>query len=188
MKTYISMLRGINVGKNKRIKMDELKILFKSLDFKDVKTYIQSGNIIFKSLNPDSSDLSNKIESKIREVYDFDVSVIIRTEEEFKNVMEYTPFKKEDEKQLYVTFLSEIPFKNLIEDITINLAHKTQNKSYKFSISQKEIYLLLPGGYANTRLNNDYFEKKLKVSSTTRNWRTVKNLFDIAESVKNEKK
>ncbi len=111
------MLRGINVGRNKRVKMEDLKLLYKSLDLKDVKTYIQSGNIIFKSRNSDSKDLSNKIKIKISEVFGFDVPVIIRTEKEYKKVIEDNPFKEEDIKQLYVTFLSETPSKNLIEDI-----------------------------------------------------------------------
>jgi uncharacterized protein (DUF1697 family) len=182
------MLRGINLGKNKRIKMDDLKELYKSLGFKDVKTYIQSGNIIFMSENPDPLDISNKIEVKIKEVIDFDVPVIIRTKEEFKRVLEDNPFKKMNDKQLYVTFLSEIPSKNLIEHIKMNLAHENQVNSDKFSISLKEIYLYLPDGYGNTKLNNNFFEKKLKVSSTTRNWNTVNKLFDIAVLDKDEKR
>jgi uncharacterized protein (DUF1697 family) len=179
MTTYISMLRGINVGRNKRVKMEDLKLLYKSLDLKDVKTYIQSGNIIFKSRNPDSKDLSNKIKVKIREVFGFDVTVIIRTEKEYKKVIEDNPFKEEDKKQLYVTFLSEIPSKNLIEDINVDLGYKTQYNLDKYVINRKEIYLYLPDGYGNTKLNNTFFEKKLKVSSTTRNWKTVTKLFDL---------
>jgi uncharacterized protein (DUF1697 family) len=179
MTTYISMLRGINVGRNKRVKMVDLKLLYKSLDLKDIKTYIQSGNIIFKSRNPDSKDLSNKIKVKIREVFGFDVTVIIRTEKEYKKVIEDNPFKEEDKKQLYVTFLSKIPSKNLIEDINVDLGYKTQYNLDKYVISRKEIYLYLPDGYGNTKLNNTFFEKKLKVSSTTRNWKTVTKLFDL---------
>lgn len=182
------MLRGINVGRNKRIKMDDLKALYKSLDFTDVKTYIQSGNIIFKSRNPDSNDLSNKIRVKIREVFGFDVPVIIRTENEYKRVMDDNPFKEEDEKQLYVTFLSEIPSKNLIKDINVDLGYKTQDNLDKYAINQKEIYLLLPEGYSRTKLNNVFFEKKLKIYSTTRNWKTVTKLYDIVELIENEKK
>ena len=188
MTTYISMLRGINVGRNKRVKMEDLKLLYKSLDLKDVKTYIQSGNIIFKSRNSDSNDLSNKIKIKIMEVFGFDVPVIIRTEKEYKKVIEDNPFKEEDTKQLYVTFLSETPSKNLIEDIDVDLRYKTQYNLDKCVINRKEIYLYLPDGYGNTKLNNTFFEKKLKVSSTTRNWKTVNKLFDIAELINKENK
>lgn len=182
------MLRGINVGRNKRVKMEDLKLLYKSLYLKDVKTYIQSGNIIFKSKNPDSKDLSSKIKVKIREVFGFDVPVIIRTEKEYKKVIEDNPFKEEDTKQLYVTFLSEIPSKNLIEDINVNLGYKTQDHLDKCVINRKEIYLLLPEGYSRTKLNNVFFEKKLKVYTTTRNWKTVTKLYDIAELIKKENK
>ena len=79
METYISMLRGINVGRTKRVKMDELKEVYNSLNFKDVKTYIQSGNVIFQFENIDTNELKIKIENKLRESLGFDVAVVIRT-------------------------------------------------------------------------------------------------------------
>ena len=100
-----------------------------------------------------------------------------------KNVIGENPFKEEDPKHLYVTFLSKVPSKDLIKDLKLNLNFNTKNKYEKISISLMTIYLYLPNGYGRTKFNNNFFEKKLRVSATTRNWRTVNNVYDIAESV-----
>lgn len=93
MITYVSMIRGINVG-GKKIKMDKLKELYRYLDFKDIKTYIQSGNVIFKSTESDPVKLSHKIEKKILEIFDFDVKILIRTKNEMITVINEIPSKK----------------------------------------------------------------------------------------------
>ena len=116
MVTYFSMIRGINVG-GKKIKMDKLKELYTFLDFKDIKTYIQSGNVIFESTESDPSKLSHIIEKRISEIFDFDVKVLIRTKNEMMNVINGNPFKKEDVNHIYVTFLFDIPSEKLINDL-----------------------------------------------------------------------
>ena len=105
---YVSLLRGINVGGQNKIKMEELKRLYDSLGFTKIKTYIQSGNIIFESPISDTSDLVNKIETSIKQTYGFSVTVIIRTASEFQQVVNNNPFcgtRKEDITKLCVTFL-----------------------------------------------------------------------------------
>ena len=176
------MIRGINIGA-KKVKMKKLKELYVSLDFKDVKTYIQSGNVVFKSQYLDLSYLRELIENKIGKVFGFDVKVLIRTNNDLKKVIEENPFKKEDFKHLYITFLSDVPSKNLIKNLNLNLEVNMKNKSDKFYISKKKIYLFLPEGYGRTKLNNNFFEKKLGIFATTRNLRSVNKLFDIAGSV-----
>jgi uncharacterized protein (DUF1697 family) len=178
MITYVSMIRGINVG-GKKIKMDKLKELYRSLDFKDIKTYIQSGNVIFKSTESDPVKLSHKIEKKISEIFDFDVKVLIRTKNEMMNVINGNPFKKEDLNHIYVTFLSDIPSEKLINDLDDIIDKDVANKFDKYNIIEKEIYLFLPNGYGKTRLNNNFFERKLEISATTRNWRTVNRIGEI---------
>jgi uncharacterized protein (DUF1697 family) len=101
MLTYVSMIRGINVG-GKKVKMDRLKELYTSLDFKDVKTYIQSGNVVFRSEEYDKMKLSRIIEKKIAEIFDFDVKILIRTKNDMINVINGNPFKQEDLKHIYV--------------------------------------------------------------------------------------
>jgi uncharacterized protein (DUF1697 family) len=180
IQTYVSMVRGINVG-GKKVKMHDLKELYKSLDFHDVKSYIQSGNVVFRTKNTKPSVLTDIIENTIDRVLDLDVKVLIRTEKELKNIINENPFRNEDIKYLYVIFLSDLPSKKLIKDLNINFNKK--NESDKFCISEKEIYLYLPNGYGRTRFNNNFFEKKLGISATTRNLRSVNKLFDIAESI-----
>jgi uncharacterized protein (DUF1697 family) len=182
MVIYISMVRGINVG-GKKVKMSKLKELYLSLNFKDVKTYIQSGNVIFRSKNLDLSYLRDIIEDKIANVFGFNVKVLIRTKIELKNVLEENPLKREDFKHLYITFLSDVPSKNLITDLNRFIEVNMKGNSDKFFISKKEIYLFLPDGYGRTKLNNNFFEKKLGVSATTRNLKSVSKLFDIADSL-----
>ncbi len=181
MITYVSMIRGINVG-GKKVKMDRLKKLYISLDFKDVKTYIQSGNVIFKSKESDQLKLSKIIENKINEIFAFDVKVLIRTKKEMDNVINGNPYKQEDFNHIYVTFLSNIPSEKLIKDLN-NIVEDMVDNTDKYYITKKEIYLFLTNGYGRTKLNNNFFEKKLGTSATTRNWRTVNKLVDLAYDI-----
>jgi uncharacterized protein (DUF1697 family) len=176
MTTYISMLRGINVSGQKKIKMDELKKLYESLDFKNVQTYLHSGNVIFECSDTNVAKLINKIERKIKNSFGFDVLVLIRTITEIQKLIENTPFVKKDTSKLHVTFLSDTPTKSPINEI-----NKIKDKSEEFFISGKEIYLFCPKGYGRTKLSNNFFERKLKLSATTRNWKTVNKLLEIAE-------
>lgn len=147
--------------------------------FKEVATYIQSGNVVFKS-DSKLSDirLAQKIEKAIVAKYNFDVPVIIRSIEEWKNAISQNPFAKEkniDLKKLHVTFLSEEPSVENVE--TIN---STDYSPDQFVIKGKEIYLYIPESYGETKLSNNFFEKKLKVKATTRNWNTVNKLVEMA--------
>jgi len=183
MQTFISILRGINVSGQKKILMADLKVLYENLNFKDVATYIQSGNIIFKSTEKLSEgELAKKIEKAIFKKYNFEVPVVIRTEKEMEKIISSNPFLKEeniDTKKLYVTFLSEIPDKKKLESI-----ENTAFLPDKFIVSGKEIYLHIPGSYGETKLSNKFFETKLKVKATTRNWNTVNKLFEMGSDSK----
>ena len=173
--TYISMLRGINVSGQKKIAMAELKKLYESLGFKNVQTYIQSGNVIFECPDTDASKLASRIEKKIKRSFGFDVPVLIRTKDEFRKLIENTPFSKSAD-WLYVSFLSSVPANSPIGEI-----NKMKDRLEEFSMSGMEIYLFCPGGYGKTKLSNSLFERKLKVAATTRNWRTVNALFSMAK-------
>lgn len=179
MQTFISILRGINVSGQKKILMADLKTLYERLKFKDVKTYIQSGNVIFKSDSkiPDIQ-LARKIGKAISAKYNFEVPVIIRTKEELEKIISQNPFAKEkkiDLQKLHVTFLSETPDKEKVE-----LIKEADFLPDQFIINGKEIYLHIPNSYGETKLSNKFFENKLKVSATTRNWNTVNKLFELA--------
>ncbi|MEO9144034.1 MAG: DUF1697 domain-containing protein [Ginsengibacter sp.] len=179
MQIFISILKGINVGGQKRILMADLKTLYESLQLKDVITYIQSGNVVFKSDGtfPDI-EIAKKIEKAIDVKYGFQVPVIIRTKKELQKIISDNPFLKNksiDVKKLHVTFLSGKPFKINVESI-----EETNFSPDEFVIQGKEIYLHIPESYGETKLSNNFFEKKLKVSATTRNWNTVNKLLEAS--------
>lgn len=178
MTTFIAILRGINVSGQKLINMNEFKNFLIDLNFKNVKTYIQSGNIIFNYPNIQSQILSELIEKKIFEKYKFKVPVIIRTLEEFKIGIENNSFLKDkniDTNKLHITFLSAIPNKELTSKIQQN-----DFLPDKFKIIHKEIYVYCSNGYGSSKLNNNFFEKKLGLTASTRNIKTVHAILKIA--------
>ena len=174
MQTYISILRGINVGGHKMIKMDALRKMYETLDFTNVKTYIQSGNVIFVYKKANCEDLENKIAENIVKTFGFDVPVMVKTSDDISEVLQNNPFvneRNEDEKTLHVTFLSKIPDAADVE--------KIKNGQYtgdEFVIVEKNVYLYCADSYHKTKLSNNFFENKLKVTATTRNWKTVNEL------------
>jgi uncharacterized protein (DUF1697 family) len=180
MKRYVSMLRGINVSGQKKVKMADLKSLYESLGLTNVKTYIQSGNVIFESAISDVGELQRNIEQKIEKTFGFSVSVIIRTNKEFKRIIDHNPYigydSPEDESKYLVTFLSRTPSGSTAE--TIQQFVKEPEAMF---LRGKEIYLHCPNGYGRSKLSNIFFERKLSVTATTRNWKTVKKLYELSK-------
>jgi uncharacterized protein (DUF1697 family) len=177
---YISMLRGINVGPHKRIRMLDLIALYESLGFKNIRTYLQSGNVIFEASEVDGGTLFKLIGDKIKQVFGFQVEVLIRTPDELAHVIKDNPFLKDnniDTANLYVTFLSDLP-----GQVELNKIKENRNETDSLIIFNKEVYLYCPNGYGSTRYSNDFFEKKLGLTATTRNWKTVNALLEMANS------
>ncbi|MFK7770565.1 MAG: DUF1697 domain-containing protein [Saprospiraceae bacterium] len=179
MTKYISILRGINVGGKRKILMADLRELYQSLGFENVITYIQSGNVIFESKKKNTnSTFTKKIKEAVFEKYGFDVPVIIRSVEEIKSIVENHPFEKKEGAQvenLCLTFLSEIPSDENLEKInTYDYAPDL------FQIIEDNVFLFIQGKYHQSKLTNNFFEKKLKVSATTRNWKTVNKLLELS--------
>ncbi|MGH4121886.1 MAG: DUF1697 domain-containing protein [Clostridium sp.] len=171
---YIALLRGINVSGQKKIKMIDLKVMFEALNFINVKTYIQSGNVSFNYGSTDTTELSNVIEKKISETFGFLVKIIIRTEEELRNIVNNNPFSKQENielDKLYITLMLDIP-----EPSTVLLLDMKKEENEKFIIISREIYVYCPNGYGRTKLNNNMFEKKLKIDATTRGLKTLNNI------------
>jgi len=175
MKTYISMLRGINVSGQKKIRMVELRSLYEALGMENVQTYVQSGNVVFDSPEQVATKLRESIEAQIESAFGFSVPVLIRTGDEFRRVIENHPFAGEEAVRVLVTFLYERPEKSKLEE----LSHY-KDKVDAFAIGDQEIYLFCPGGYGKTKLSNTFFEKKLDVVATTRNWKSVNALYQMA--------
>ncbi len=186
--TYISMLRGVNVGRGKRIDMNDLKDLYRSLGFHNTTTYIQSGNIIFQSPELENSILENWIAKGIKEKYAFDLPVLVLTKNELENVITDNPMPEADKTNIYVTFLDENPCIKPDIDGIITEINNIKGVSEKIFISSCAVYLYCPFGYSKTRLSNNFLEKKLNTTATTRNWRTVNKLYDIASLIENKNK
>lgn len=178
MKTYIALLRGINVSGQKLIKMELLRTVLKELDYYNIRTYIQSGNIIFECNSDDIKILEQQITAHIEKHFGFLVPVVISTLGYLKSVVEKNPYSKytlTDAAQPYVAFLSETPVKEGIESM----------KSFDFggdqySLNEKSMYLLYLNSAGNSKLNNTIIENKLKVKSTIRNWKTIHKLIELA--------
>jgi len=179
MQTYICLLRGINVSGQKKIKMAELKVLFEGLGFKDVVTYIQSGNIIFKSEEKNTKVLENLIHRMLLNDFGFDVTVIVITPEEIQYAASHNPFEKDktkDPKKFYVVFLQAIPQAANIEKLA------TYDYSpEEYVLDEQLVYFYAANGAGNAKMSTNFFESKLKVKASSRNWRTVNKLVELSK-------
>lgn len=171
------MLRGINLGSHNRIRMEDLQALFVALGHSDVTTYIQSGNIIFKSSAGRPSQLAGVIEARITQDLGLTVTVLLRTKDELAQVIASNPFSRQgiDPAKLHVTFLADAPDSALVRRVDVHTAEPDE-----FRVLGREIYLHCPQGYGRTKLNNAFWERRLGVAATTRNWNTVTRLFQLA--------
>ena len=178
MIAYIALLRSLNVGPKNRIKMPELESLLKELGFRGLKSYLQSGNLVFGSDVANPRVVASSIEKAIKKGPGLDVAVLVKTQTEMLRIAGNNPFLKMkgiDAEFLHVTFLFEQP-----QEAKMKLLETSQDPKDSFRLVGREIYLYCPGGYGNTRFSNTFFEKKLGVAATTRNWRTVNVLASMA--------
>jgi uncharacterized protein (DUF1697 family) len=180
MKTLISLLRGINMTGHNSIKMADLSNLYTELGFADVETYIQSGNVIF-SCESDlkETELTAIIEEGISEKFKYMISVMLRNTEEMKNITKVNHFlTKEnfDPAKMAVIFLNKAP-----GNTEVQIVPSPGSLPDQFLIHGREIFIYCPNGFARTRLYSNFFEKKNDVIGTTRNWKTVTTLLNIAE-------
>jgi uncharacterized protein (DUF1697 family) len=175
--TYVALLRGINVGGNKKIGMKDLQALVAGLGHSDVSTYIQSGNVIFRSAVTNEAELSRGIEEAIARDLGMQVSVLLRSREELAHVAGSNPFLPlgANPAHLHVTFLADAPAREALDGLTVPYA-----ESEEFRIFGREVYLHFPQGYGRTKLTNALWERNLRVAATTRNWNTVTRLLQLA--------
>lgn len=182
MSKYVAILRGINVGKGRKVLMTDLKNLLAKLGLKNIQTYIQSGNVMFDLRQPESLVvLEDGLNQAISGAFGFDIPVIIRTAREMEESVANNPFLKEDGAdidKLHLTFLKDVPAPELLKKIK-----EFQFSPDQFEIIGKDVFVHCPNGYGQTKITNDFFEKKLKVQATTRNWKTVQKLHEL--SIKN---
>lgn len=174
---YVAFLRGINVGGKNKIKMERLREICFALGFENVKTYINSGNVIFETKKSDDKKLAAKIEKAIENEFGLNIKVIVRTIEEIKNIIENNPFEGafENDKDVHVFFFDEEMPKEKAE---LLLSNNTENERY--AVRNREIFCHLRVSVLESLMGKDYIGKKLKISATARNWRTVNKILELA--------
>ena len=179
MAVVISMLRGVNLGSHRRIKMDGLRALYEFLKLRDPQTYVQSGNVVFRTEEPDLTRLANRIENEIERKFGFRADVILRTTSEMRDVIARNPFAKRrgiEPSKLLVTFLASDPGPEAREKL-----HKIKTEPEEVRMDGREIYIYFPNGMARPKLSWPVIERTLRTSGTGRNWNSVTKLLEIAE-------
>ncbi len=178
MPVYISLLRGINVGGNKQIRMEDLRALYESLGLTDPKTLLQSGNVVFESDEMEPAALRAQIEAGIERRFGFHSDILLRTLDEWRGVISRNPslVEQADPSKLVVMFLSETPAEDAIASL-----RESYTGPETFQVLGKEAYLYYPDGQGRSKLTNTLMERKLKVTGTVRNWNTIHKVLDLAE-------
>ena len=173
----IALLRGINVGGKNRMPMKELSALFVDAGCDDVRTYIQSGNVVFRTGPAVGEEISATISASILSRFDYRVPVIIRTAREFQEIVRANPFVEAgaEADKLHVMFLAELP-----DGANVEALDTDRSPGDEFAVMGREIYLHCPNGVARSKLTNSYFDTRLATISTTRNWRTTLKLLELA--------
>lgn len=178
MNIYIALLRGINVSGQKKIKMADLKMLFETLGFQEVRTYIQSGNVVFKSDLEDTAVLQNTIEAELIKVYSVSIPTLVLKRKDLLDIYQKNPFSgdAEDMKKICFVLLKEEPE----EDKAVALAKETFPNE-NFIITSECVYLQCLNGFGRAKCNNNFFEKRLRTKATSRNHRTITQLLALSK-------
>ena len=177
MKTYIALLRGINVGGHNLLPMKELVTLLENLGSSCVKTYIQSGNAVFLNKTVDSVSLSKRISVAIKENHGFEPRVLLLNLNELENAIVLNPFPEAEvePKTLHIFFLDSVP-----KNPDLDLLESIKQNNERFKLIDKLFYLHSPDGIRRSKLAAR-IEKSLGVSMTARNWRSACKLLDMAK-------
>ncbi len=175
----IALLRGINVGGRNRLPMKELAAIFLDAGCAHVQTYIQSGNVIFRSEPSLEKQIPSVISAEILNRFGYTVPTITRTAQELAEIVRVNPFANAsvDSAKLHVVFLADRP-----DTAAVELLDPHRSPGDEFAVLGSEVYLHCPDGFAGTRLSNSYFDSMLSTTSTTRNWRTTLKLLELAEA------
>jgi uncharacterized protein (DUF1697 family) len=174
---YVALLRGINVGRNKRVAMSDLRSLVEGLGYAGVSTHLQSGNVIFTGGRKSSDRMAAELSDAIRDTLGMTVSVIVRSGDELAAVVANNPMPEHtaDHRKFMVAFLDTDPPKGAFEAID-----PADYEPDRFALVGREIYIYYANGLIESKLSNEHWEKRIGVVATTRNWRTVTRLLELA--------
>ena len=176
--TYVALLRGINVGGKNKLPMNDLVRMFVEAGCVNPRSFIQSGNVIFRVAPTDAARLPGIITARIAKDFGYRTPVLLRSTEQLRDVTAHNPFLQEgaSEEALHVMFLADQPGQSRVDDLDPD-----RSPPDAFRVRGQEVYLHLPLGVAHSKLTNSYFDSKLGTVSTGRNWRTVTRLLELME-------
>jgi len=174
--TYAALLRGINVGGKHKLPMKDLAEVFSASKCKDVRTYIQSGNVVFCAPPEPVTRLAAALEKRIEARFGFPVPVIIRSHPQLAKIVRTNPYLSRglSDRLLHVVFLAEEPAREAIGKLD-----PQRSPGDEFQVIGSEIFLCLPNGAGSTKLTNAYFDSRLSTTGTARNWATVLKLLEM---------
>lgn len=176
--TFVAMLRGVNVGGRNRLAMADLRNVASALGFRDVTTYLQSGNVVLTGPGTPGG-IARALEDRIALDVGLSLDVVVRSGPQLVGVLDGNPFAKleDDPTKLHVTFLAGPPEAPRVEEFA---GIHGRFGADRLRVVGQSVYLYCPGGYGRTPLNNAFLERRLGVNGTTRNWRTVCALATMA--------
>jgi uncharacterized protein (DUF1697 family) len=181
MPVLISMLRGVNLGGHHKIKMDALRALYESLKFEDPRTFIQSGNAIFRSKEKNTAALAKKIQTAIERTFGFRPEVILRTPDELRNAIAATPFpahRNLHPSKILITFLAADPGPEAQSTLRTLKGYPEE-----LHLKGRELYIYFPNGAGKSKLPWSKVDKLLQSTGTARNWNSVTKMLAIAEEM-----
>ncbi len=171
MTIHIALLRGINIGGHKQVAMADLRDLLKQLGFVDVRSLLQSGNLVFRGRARTSAQLERLLETKAEKRFALQTDVFVRTAEEWEGVVAHNPFREEAERDpahLAVMFFKEAPGANAVKALQAAITGREVVRA-----DGRQAYITYPDGFARSRLTTTLIERKLGTRCTGRNWNTV---------------
>ena len=179
LSAHLALLRGINVGGKNLLPMKDLTQIFLEAGCSGVRTYIQSGNVIFSASPRLLSSVSGRITAGISDRFGYQIPVVLRTAEQLAEAIANNPFVNTgaDQKMLHVLFLADEPTSQ-----SIGKLDPDRSPPDAFVVRSREVYLHLPNGAARTKLTNSYFDTRLATVSTGRNWATVLKLLELMQA------
>ncbi len=178
MNTFIVLLKGINVGGHKKVPMAELRELLSKLEFENVQTYIQSGNVILQSSEKNILKIEETIKKKILDYFGFEVSVLVISRLNLKCIFDDSPFSEEKKKASYFMMLHDIP-----DDELVKVASEKVYEGEEYKIIKDCIYYFCEKGFGQAKFNANFFERKLKTFATARNYNTMVKLLSLSEEI-----
>jgi uncharacterized protein (DUF1697 family) len=174
---FVALLRGINVGKSRRVAMADLRAVLEEAGYPDITTHLQSGNVVLETRTRQAGAVEQAIEKALRKKLDLEIDVVVRTASQLAKVMKSNPFleRRVDPATLLVGFLKAKP-----KAADARALARTDFGGDEFVLRGTELYLRYPKGYGRSKMNGAYFERALRIPITVRNWKVVTKLTELA--------